>query len=207
MPRKGQREDLSSRTFGAWFVESFAESGKDGKSIWWCRCVCGNRVKVVRDSLINGDSSSCGCRTLNALGLSQSVEYRVWHGIQRRCYDSDNPSFADYGGRGITVCERWRGKSGFSNFLADMGKRPSSNHQIDRKDNNGPYSPENCRWATPKQQTRNTRRNRLLTLGDKTKCVAEWAEELGVDESTLRKRLDYGWSPEKALTTPVRNKS
>ena len=118
-----------------------------------------------------------------------------------RCNNKNDTRYQWYGGRGITVCDRW---SKFENFLADMGERPEK-MTLDRIDTNGNYCPENCRWATNKQQHRNKRSNRLLTHDGETKCVAEWAETVGISQGALASRIDvYGWSVEKALTTPVR---
>ncbi|MGY8988455.1 MAG: hypothetical protein ACKVG7_07840, partial [Flavobacteriales bacterium] len=108
-----------------------------------------------------------------------------------------------YGGRGISVCDRWR--DSFENFLADMGERPSNEHSIDRKDNDGNYEPDNCRWATKKEQGRNRRSNRILTFNNKTQTLIEWSEELGISSAVIRQRIKAsGWSIEEALTTPAR---
>jgi hypothetical protein len=121
-----------------------------------------------------------------------------------RCYQPKCKEFRLYGARGITVCERWKGYHGFENFCADMGERPSGT-SLDRIDNDGQYSPENCRWATQRQQARNSRKNRLLTLGDRTACIAEWAEITGISQYTIRQRVaKLGWSDERALTEGVR---
>lgn len=129
-----------------------------------------------------------------------SLEYRTWQAMMRRCYKPADSFFADYGGRGIKVCNRWHS---FVNFLTDMGPKPSTGHSIDRyPDKDGNYTPGNCRWATMKQQARNTRRNRLVTYKGRTQCVAAWGEELGISERLLRQRLfKLGWNVEKAFTT------
>jgi hypothetical protein len=113
--------------------------------------------------------------------------------MRQRCQNPKNPSFAYYGGRGIVVCARW---SSFGLFLADVGRRPSSNHSLDRIDTNGHYEPGNVRWATAKVQNRNKRSNSELTIAGETLTVAEWAERTGVDPSTLHKRIRAGWEPE-----------
>ena len=124
--------------------------------------------------------------------------YRSWVNMLTRCNNKNDTGYEWYGGRGIQVCSRW---SMYENFLADMGERPER-MTIDRIDTNGNYCPENCRWATNKQQHRNKRSNTLLTHGGETKCVAEWAEALGISQRSLSNRIDvYGWSVEKALTT------
>ena len=130
-------------------------------------------------------------------GLTGTPEHNIWCGIRRRCRNPRDRIYAYYGGRGIRVCERW---NDFSNFLADMGRRPSPAHSIDRFPNkDGDYEPCNCRWATRQQQMRNKRDNRLLTLRGRTQCAAAWAQELGLSVHTLRRRLYAGYSDEHAL--------
>lgn len=131
-----------------------------------------------------------------------SPEYYIWSGMRRRCHDPGNPRFGDYGGRGIVVCERWR--EDLNAFIADMGRRPTPDHQLDRIDNDGPYSPENCRWATRTEQGLNKRNNLLLTLDQRTQPLSAWARELSLPYSTLLRRLrNYGWTDVEVLTTPI----
>lgn len=121
--------------------------------------------------------------------------------MRNRCNNPKNKSFFKYGGRGITVCERWEL---FTNFLADMGPRPSLRHSIERKDNNGPYSPENCEWAVPKTQARNRRTSRLIEFEGVTKTLAEWSESTGLSAGTIIRRIDVsGWTIKEALTIQV----
>lgn len=129
-------------------------------------------------------------------GRSYDPIYNVWQRMIARCYGRYSDSFANYGGRGITVCERWR--NSFEAFLVDMGERPEGT-QLDRIDNEKGYSPENCRWATIKQQNRNRRGNRFLTLNGRTLTVAGWAEELGLRVGNVYSRLSRGKSVEEAL--------
>lgn len=131
---------------------------------------------------------------------AECPERTVWVGMIARCTRPSAPAFPRYGGRGITVCDRWR--ESFENFLTDMGPKPSPAHSLDRIDNDGPYSPENCRWATAKEQSRNKRTNFLLTIDGATKTVAEWAELFGVDPHRAYHRLHSGWDPVRAFTTP-----
>jgi|GEM_PF-3001522 len=129
-------------------------------------------------------------------------ERGIWQSMNHRCHDPKTKAFHTYGGRGIRVCDRWR--ASFEAFLADMGPRPSPRHSIDRIDVNGNYEPGNCRWATPKEQGRNKRDNRMLTAFGRTQCMAAWAEELGVTTGFIGDRIDeLGWSVEEALTTPA----
>jgi len=135
-------------------------------------------------------------------GLSGTAEYEIWTGLRARCLNPNVKRFHRYGGRGITVCERW---VDFPIFLVDMGPRPTADHQIERIDNDGPYSPENCRCATVKEQQRNRTSNRYLEVGGIRKVITEWAEITGIRDFTIRSRLDVlGWSPEDSVSRPVR---
>lgn len=134
--------------------------------------------------------------------ITHPIEYRAWNSMKSRCYNKSHTSYRNYGGRGIQVCERWR--YDFPTFLNDMGNRPSK-HTLDRIDNDGNYTPGNCRWATYKEQLNNKRGNRLLTLDGKTQTVSQWSTETGIKYWTLSQRVGrYGWSDEDALTKPVR---
>lgn len=128
---------------------------------WRCRCLCGNEVTAVTGALTTGNTQSCGCRKrdetvarLTRHGGRHTPEYVVWNAMRKRCENPKNAKYADYGGRGILVCERWRD---FANFLADMGRRPSTRHSIERIDNDRGYEPENCAWVLRETQNRNQR--------------------------------------------------
>jgi hypothetical protein len=124
-----------------------------------------------------------------------------------RCYNPNATGFEHWGGRGIRVCEQWRGEQGFEHFLADMGERPSLGHSLDRfPDKNGDYEPSNVRWATEMEQHRNRRDNRMLEFRGERRCVTEWAEVLGIQKETLQARLMHNWPIERALTEPVHSK-
>lgn len=120
--------------------------------------------------------------------------------MKNRATNRNDPHWKWYGGRGIKVCKAWL--NSFDAFLADMGECPEG-LTLERIDNNGNYEPGNCKWATQKEQTRNQRRSRILTLGPRTQCLASWAEEAGIGESVIRGRLSRGWTIEQALTIPV----
>jgi len=123
--------------------------------------------------------------------------------MRKRCYYPAQKYYENYGGRGIKVCDRWLEKgTGFQNFLADMGKPPTEDHEIDRKDNGGDYTPENCQWITRKDNCRNRRSNKMITFMGQTACLAEWAERLGIKQGTLGARLRNGWPLEEALSVP-----
>jgi hypothetical protein len=128
--------------------------------------------------------------------MHKTAEYRVWRGMLTRCTNPNSKDWPSYGGRGIRVARRWRS---FENFLADVGNRPSSDHQLERKENDGPYSKKNCRWATRSEQQCNRRNNRMLTLRGESLPIAEWARRLGLSWDCLWSRVKREWSEEKIL--------
>ncbi len=180
----------------------------DNSSTSVCDCVCGKQITVLNNSLLRGLTTSCGCYNRERLLLANvshghSVGYRTrtyscWASMIQRCYNPNNTGFHNYGGRGIVVCDRW--KNSFDAFLSDMGTCPAG-FSIDRwPDKNGNYEPANCRWATRKQQSRNTRYNRFFTVGGITGCLAELCDRYGVDKGTVSARLRRGWPIEKAFS-------
>lgn len=199
--------DLSGLRFGRLLVTARSGTASDGCVKWLCFCDCGKQKVVRGASLVHAGTKSCGCLQVESV-LKMSVrhghlanerrtpEYSTWRAMLRRCKDKALINYANYGGRGITVCDKWLE---FPAFLADVGHRPEGT-SLDRIDSNGNYEPGNVRWATQKQQCRNTRINRLLTHNGKTMCVAEWAEQIGISENTIRGRLFRGASDEVALT-------
>lgn len=133
-------------------------------------------------------------------GASKTTEYRVWKWMRQRCYTTSSTAYPNYGGRGIKVCDRWSGPDGFQNFLSDMGPRPSSKHTIERIDNDKDYSPDNCKWATHEEQSRNHRRTHFLTYQGETLCILDWSIKTGISRATIYYRLRLGWPIEKVLT-------
>ena len=139
------------------------------------------------------------CRATN-----RTKEWRAWNSMIRRCTYPSMDRYPHYGGRGITVCERW---NEFTNFLEDVGFAPSKKHSLGRIDNDGNYEPKNVRWETVEQQHRNTSANRKISYKGETLTLVEWSEKTGLKRTTITQRLDsYGWSIEKTLTTPARKK-
>lgn len=133
-------------------------------------------------------------------GGKGTSEYRSWMQMRSRCNSPTNPGFHRYGGRGITVCSRW---NSFKNFRADMGAKPTPKHSLDRIDNDGPYSPENCRWATDTEQMNNRSNCLRFEFNGKIQTLSEWARELNRDYFAIRARIRLGWDIERALTTPT----
>lgn len=180
---------------------------------WRCQCACGTIVFILSGNLKCGRTKSCGCfrnewaKTGHIThGLTKGhqwpSEYGIWQGIKSRCRLKTNHAYSHYGGRGIDVCDRWF--NSFIDFLTDMGPRPSSKHSVERINNSDNYFPENCRWATQKEQGRNKRTNRLLTFNGKIQPLSAWAEELQISDGVIYDRLKDGWSVDRALSTPVR---
>lgn len=166
-------------------------------TLWWnCTCDCG--TNFCKPTHLVRRNKSCGCRMgRHVHGGAGTPTYKIWSGIKKRCLAIED---ARYGGRGISMCDRW---SNFASFFADMGERPTG-MSIDRIDNNKGYEPGNCRWATPAEQSRNTRRNVKLTHNGQTLCVADWSKETGINAFCLYQRIrKLGWSVSRALTTPL----
>lgn len=173
-----------------------------------CICECGNEHITRYDRLINGTVNSCGCLTIEKAairmtkhGMHLSRIYCIWEGMIGRCERKLNESYHNYGGRGITVCERWHN---FENFYNDTKEGYADNLTLDRFPNrNGNYEPSNFRWATTKQQSRNTNRNVYLEYNGENLILTEWAERLGFKRSVIPARISYGWPTERILTEPV----
>ncbi len=205
--------DLDGRRFGRLTVIGFA--GKERYvPKWWCRCDCGNTAKPAAYSLLKGETQSCGClqreRSAAAAtrhGLRSHPLYKTWKDMRARCLSPSNASFPSYGGRGISVCDRWRfgegGKGGFECFVEDMGPRPPG-HTLDRyPDNDGNYEPGNCRWASAREQARNRRTSRAVIINGSRMTLAEACERLGRNYEAVHRRIvRHGWEAERALGVP-----
>lgn len=179
------------------------------------RCDCGTAKFVRPSSLARGHVQSCGClqkevaaattrarSTHGDSGQQRAPEYGVYRTMLSRCDNPNVSKFAYYGGRGITVCDRWRGEGGYQRFLEDMGRRPKG-ASIERADVDGPYAPENCHWATATEQANNRRSNRLIAYIGRTQTLTQWANEFGLSPSLVSDRLSRGWSVDKALNTAI----
>lgn len=172
-----------------------------GGPSWKAKCDCGAEKTVFVNHITTGKSKSCrACSSIRRTthGLTGSPEYKTWGDMRQRCLHPLNARYHQYGGRGIKICESW---GEFSNFLADMGPRPEG-ASLDRIDVDGPYSPDNCRWATAREQARNRRIHKGSELGI---AITEAAETVGLPYSTLQTRLKRGWSTDKALSEPIRD--
>jgi hypothetical protein len=186
----------------------------NGKLMVLVRCDCGTIVERRKECLKSGFTRSCGCiraektRERNSskatifegAPVSSHPLFRAWKTMIARCHNPRNNSFPFYGGRGISVCDRWR--ESFAAFVEDMGPRPEG-FSIERIDNDGGYRPENCRWATPTEQARNTRRNKTLTARGATMTAVEWSKVSGVPRGTINYRRTHGWPDEDAIFAPV----
>jgi hypothetical protein len=201
--------DLRLQVFGRLTVLRFSFR-KGGNRFWKCRCECGNEVDVKTGSLRSGNTRSCGCIAKEILskrctvhGLSHTDEHNIWKGIIRRCSNKNDKAYPKYGGAGVCVTQRWRGPEGFINFLSDMGKRPSLKHSIDRfPDHCGNYEPNNCRWATHFEQNRNRRSNIVLTIGNRTQCISDWAIERGIEPTIAMWRWHQGYRGDLLFVPP-----
>ena len=202
---KGKEEtiDISGRRFGRLLVVA-PEDAKRCPQLWRVTCDCGAIKTVRKDHLVRGKTTSCGCyaREFHAAkktthGLSKSPLYKTWASMMNRCNNPKDPRYKDYGERGIKVCIEW---SDIKRFISDMGIRPI-NTTLDRKNYDGDYSADNCHWATPKEQQNNMRVNHIIEHQGETLNVTQWAEILGINKSTLAKRLSRGWSVERAFTS------
>lgn len=200
MPRaKGSphKIDLVGMVFGEWTVLRRVVG-----STWLCRCSCGNEGTPTTSGLKLGKSKSCGCKGKDwctTHGYSKTPEYLAWTSMHQRCSNPKNKWFHRYGGRGISVCDRWQS---FENFYADMGPRPLRGTLDRYPDNDGNYEPSNCRWATQKQQIRNREKTVFLEYEGVTRSLAEWAELYGIKRKVLANRIKQGWSVFDALTKP-----
>lgn len=196
--RMNPKHDLTGQRIGRLVVLEQGQSLK-GASTWWCQCDCGSYKQIRGSYLRNGDAVSCGCyhREKHRIhgrrgkdGDPRDPTYLSFVAMKGRIMNCNNPAYHNYGGRGIQICSEWI-EGGFTEFLKDMGNRPSGT-SLDRIDTNGDYSPDNCRWATLLEQSQNRRGVQLLTCNEKTQSFAAWAKELGFSRYMLRQKLKMG---------------
>ena len=202
MPR---RIDLTGQRFGRLVALKFTGDDKNRHRLWECRCDCGRTVNIDINSLRSGKSKSCGCsrKGINKThGKSGTRLYGIWADMLQRTYNPDERCYANYGGRGITVCDEWMEFEAFYQWAIQNGY--SEELTIDRIDNDKGYFPENCRWVTRKVQGNNKRSNRRLEYQGQTKTLEDWAILFGMKLGTVANRLNLGLSVEKALEIPVK---
>jgi hypothetical protein len=203
-----RRKDMAGLKFGRLTALDFAGINQHAHATWHCRCDCGQEVTVDGNSLRTGNTKSCGCfdrdrasERATRHGRARTREYRIWTAMIQRCYNEDHVSYRNYGARNVIVCEAWR--EDFAAFFRDMGHCPQG-MSIDRKDPQGPYSPENCHWATHKEQNENRRHTVRLTHNDETRTLSEWATVTGLASRTIYMRIfRRGWPVDEALTRPL----
>ncbi len=206
--------DLTGKTFGRITAIAFhSRVPKTGAAIWRVRCDCGKEFEAKQNNLSTGHTKSCGClkiekATLNKSGFkhghgagARTPEFNTWVGMKQRCHNPKANGYIYYGARGIKVCQRWM--HSFENFLADMGKRPNSEHTIERKDTDGDYTPENCIWVNAFDQQSNKGNNVRICIGGKDLTIAQWERETGMTHGRIYSRIRNGWNPVDAVLTPI----
>lgn len=202
------KHDLVGRIFGTLTVIRFDPDCRPERTRWFCKCKCGTEKSIMTQNLISGDVRSCGrglCHPNAKHGgrIKRDPEYSAWCSMKQRCYDTSCKNYHLWGGRGITICPQW--KNNYPQFLADVGKRPSSRHCLDRKDNNGHYEPGNVRWVLPVVQQNNKRSNRIIEYRGIRKSAAQWSLAICSNRNLVSHRIDKGWSVELAVTQPPRH--
>lgn len=201
--------DIKGKRFGRLVALEYL-----GHSMWRCKCDCGTVKDIAFNSLNKGYTVSCGCyhrdvcsgkpainRTHN---MRNTPEYNIWSMMKNRCVNPNCNRHQFYKDKGVKVCDRWLGPDGFIHFIEDMGMRPGPNHSIDRIDNDGDYCPENCRWATDKEQANNHNNNFIVEYNGRRQTLALWCEELSLPYGTIWMRFRRGWSAKKAFEQPLR---
>lgn len=198
------KPDLSGERIGMLVVQRRTNSqDRYGSWLWECLCDCGKTTMQTRSELLRGRAKlrNCGCYChKTSHSLSGSAEHVVWKGMKQRCSNPNHIGFLIYGGRGIKVCERW--ENSFADFLADMGPRPlGDNYSVERRNNDGDYTPENCYWATGRQQAANKRNSHLIEFDGVKATIVEWFRKLNPPfaYSTIVTRLARGLPPQTAF--------
>lgn len=194
-PKHPRFLNLDGQVFGRLTILAY-----HGKRYWYCRCSCGNLALCCGYDVQSGKVASCGCYRIEhpfKHGKSRTALYKLWQGMIARCENPQKKQFHRYGGRGIKVCERWHD---FDLFSLDVGDRPSTQHSLERKDNDGDYTPLNCKWADKKEQSNNRTDTVWLTLKGITKSRMDWCREFNLSPTTVANRKKKGMTDEQALT-------
>lgn len=188
--------DMTGKKYGNSIAIRHVGKSSGRQYTWLFACACGEEYVAVGSEVRRGSINECpSCaakRKLNSVtthGKTKSPEYAIWTAMKSRCYNKNTIHYADYGGRGIKVCDKW--KNSFENFFIDMGYKPNG-MTIDRINNDGDYEPKNCKWASRLEQSNNKRNNRIITIEGESMTLSQWAKKYKVGESTIRKRLRYG---------------
>lgn len=210
LPTDKRFKDLTGRRFGRLLVKYYLGRQGHRNSIWMAVCDCGDQRIVRTGHLLNGSTQSCGCLNdelastrFSTHGMSDSEEYSTWQQMINRCENKNATGYKNYGGRNIKVCQRWR--DSFEAFYADLGSKPTPEHSIERKDNNGDYEPSNCEWATKTSQARNRRTTYLIQHNGESLSAAEWSERTGIPSYLIIQRMERdGWTAARALKTPTK---
>lgn len=192
--------DMTEQRIGRWMVLKRAGNNKHKNALWLCRCECGHERVVRSNDLRRGKSQGCASCGSTTHGGKGTRLYSVWQEMRYRCINKNHHAYKYYGGRGIVVCREWNTFETFRDWALANGY--GKGLSIDRINNNGNYGPDNCRWATRKQQHRNKRSNRYITINGVTKLLCEWAEIAGISRQALRWRHKNGWRGEYLLVPP-----
>ncbi len=201
-------KDITGQKFSRLTAIRFTGESKSSGRVWECVCDCGNTVEVPIGKLNSGHTKSCGCQKIESTikrstkhGYAkrghQNKAWSIWAGMRKRCFNPKSVGYDNYGGRGITICERWEK---FENFIEDMGECPED-YSIERIDVNKGYEPNNCKWIPLNEQSKNTTRVIRITYNGETRLLADWARHFSIDYRTISYRLNSGWDIDRALTT------
>ena len=213
MPHSTNFKDITGQKFGRITAIRYVGKNEDKRALWECNCDCGNTVIVDGKSLRLGNTKSCGCYNLDRIaernkiihkthGETNTKLFHIWGGIKSRCKNPNMNNYHDYGGKGVSICEEWDNSfEAFRDWSYENGYKDGLT--IDRIDSNGNYCPENCRWATVKEQNRNRKSNKLITYNGETHCIADWADILGINYDVLQHRISVAKMPiKKAFEMP-----
>lgn len=202
IPKCHRFQDITGKRIGELTVTRYSHKNKKSITFWECKCSCGKTVVKSRKRLMK--SKDCGCFRKLTHGDSKkgkvAAEYHSWRAMIGRCTNPNATGYDIYGGRGIKVCDKWL--SSYEAFLSDMGRKGSNRDSIDRIDVDGDYTPENCRWATPREQGRNKRGTNLYEWKGEFLTIPEIAEKEGVSKNTIRGRMYKGLTIHLAVTLP-----